>query len=151
MFGSDLTAAQLQLATTAGEAGRAIIDNWKTKRALAEFDQRTRQAYLAALEQAKQTGDMPEQFQVKVPVDELTAQIGLKAVAIRELGKARPAHPMVTSQRCREAVAKATLIKYNRANRPSGPEVALIDYAPTDEQAQQIFDLCAQVESVKPR
>lgn len=101
--------------------------------------QARRVGYAHALAQAKVTGVMPEEFQGEVPKDMLGRQVGIKVVALRELKKAIPNHPLVVSQNVRSNIATQTMINYNRADRPGGVDFA--DYAPGETAAQQIFSM----------
>lgn len=139
MNGDGMNAMALRdLGEAAGEAGASFKQRWDAKRKQRTFDATVRAAYVAALEQAKTTGVMPDDMQEHVPVDRVTEQIGVKAVALRELGKTAPEHPLVKSARVRAVVAKQTLINYNRADRPEDRD--LNQFAPTEQQAEVIFD-----------
>ena len=109
----------------------------RERKALDQDEKKFRAGYAAALASAKQTGVMPAEFQRTVPVDEMGRQVGVKVVALRELGKLNASHPLVTSAKVRENIATQTLINYNRADRPDG--VNLSDYAPSDSAAQKIY------------
>jgi hypothetical protein len=100
-------------------------------------EQEFRAGYAKALVVAKQTGVMPEQFQQRVPIDWVTSQTGLKVVALRELQKVQPKHPLL-NQVVRDSIAKQTLVNFNRADRPEGANFN--DFAPSDTQTQQIFN-----------
>lgn len=116
------------------QRGRELNERWKAndeRRAL--FAQ-----YAAALEAAKVTGEFPVEFQNTVPEDSFTEQVGIKVVALRELSKAKPHHPLVRSSICREDIARLTLIKLNRANRPDGVDVT--QFAPNELEANEIFE-----------
>lgn len=119
--------------TDAVNRGMELNARWKAndeRRAL--FAQ-----YAAALEAAKVTGEFPVEFQNTVPEDDLTSQIGVKVVALRELAKKSPTHPLIASANCRADIARTALINFNRANRPDSSD--LNQYAPSDEQAEQVF------------
>lgn len=118
------------------QRGRELNERWKAndeRRAL--FAQ-----YAAALEAAKVTGEFPVEFQNTVPEDLLTRQVGVKVVALRELLKANPQHPLVKSAECRTRIAKRTLVNFNRANRPDSVDVTM--FAPNEEETEQIFSTC---------
>lgn len=119
------------------QLGQAWRQKWANDRAQKEFDVKVRAAYAKALEEGKTSGEMPFEFQTKVGIDELTRHIGIKAVALRELGKRAPTHPMVVSQTCRAVVGKVTKINFNRAGRPD--EADLNDFAPDDVNSNKIF------------
>lgn len=97
-----------------------------------------REGYAKALEEAKRTGVMPAQYQQVVPIDDMGGQVGIKVVALRELGKLNPKHPLIVSPTVRANIATQTKINYNRANRPQAPNYN--DYAPTDTVAQKIYE-----------
>jgi len=137
---------QRQLATAnlyaaGAEAGSALKERWNAKRKGKEMDERVRKAYKMALEQAKTTGNLAEEFQSQVPIDMLGKEIGVKAVALRELGKNVPKHPLVVSETCRQVVGQVTLVNYNRADRPVDDDgvIHYSDYAPDEEAAESIF------------
>lgn len=117
--------------------GVAIARNMRESKRIDEANRKFRAGYAVALEQAKRTGVMPEQYQKYVPIDAMGEQIGLKVVALRELGKNCPAHPLVTSQNVRNVIARQTLMNYNKSNRPDDVEFA--DFAPNDASATHIF------------
>lgn len=112
--------------------------NMRENREIAQAEKQFREGYKRALEAAKRTGVMPAEFQQLVPIDRVGKQIGIKVVALRELGKLNPTHPLVASATVRENIGTHTLINYNRADRPEG--VDLNAYAPGDELAQRIYD-----------
>jgi len=132
------------------EAQRAVdsaglIDNMfeigghmRAKREHAKSEKEFRAEYSKALEEAKRTGTMPVEFQQLVPIDRVGRQVGIKVVALRELGKVNPAHPLVASPQVRENIGTQTLINYNKADRPDGAD--LNDYAPSDSAAQKIYE-----------
>jgi hypothetical protein len=97
-----------------------------------------REGYAKALEEAKRTGVMPAMYQQVVPIDDMGGQVGIKVVALRELGKLNPQHPLIVSPTVRTNIATQTKINYNRANRPEQPNYN--DYAPSDTVALKIFD-----------
>jgi hypothetical protein len=130
--------ASNNLAIDAGDAGARYLDNKAQQKRQADFDIKTRAAYKLALDAAKQTGRMPAEHQVHVPIDYVAEQSGIKVVALRELGKNEPEHPLVVSEKCREFIADATLINYNMAERPR--DVNLEEFAPDEELAQRIFE-----------
>lgn len=111
----------------------------RAKRDQAKSEQQFRAEYARALEEAKRTGNMPVELQQLVPIDRVGRQVGIKVVALRELGKVNPAHPLVASPQVRENIGTQTLINYNKAERPEGAD--LNDYAPSDQAAQKIYSL----------
>lgn len=114
-----------------------IGGHMRAKRDQAKSEQQFRAEYARALEEAKRTGNLPAEFQQMVPIDRVGKQVGVKVVALRELGKANPTHPLVTSAQVRENIATQTLINYNKADRPDDAD--LNDYAPSDSAAQKIY------------
>lgn len=130
--------AMHDLATAAGDSGRAVAEGWRAKRKQREFDRGVREAYVKALDEAKLTGIMPDAFQNQVPEDSLRYHIGIKAVTLRELGKNSPLHPLVKSFKARDQVGMLTLINFNRANRPDD-DPDYDKYAPSDSVCQNIF------------
>jgi len=127
-----------------GTAG--LVDNMvgignamRERKAIDQDERKFRAGYAAALANAKQTGVMPEEYQRTVPVDDMSRQIGVKVVALRELSKLNAGHPLVASAKVRENIGTQTLINYNRSDRPDG--VNLNDYAPSDSAAQKIYEL----------
>lgn len=138
----DYWAAQRQadingMMENAGAMGAA----WKQKREQKKIDANLRVEYARALAVAKNTGELPEQFQGTVSEDTMGRQAGIKVVALRELGKRAPSHPLVVSPECRKTVASVTLIQYNQADRPE--EKTYDEFAPDDATAQRIFDAFA--------
>lgn len=128
-----------QLGNSAADVARAFRESWDEHANENAFNDKVKKAYKLALEKAKTSGVMPTEFQQHVPIDHMTEQFGIKTVALRELGKQVPEHPLVTSQACRDTVAKTTLIKYNIANRPGTANADFSQFAPTDDQAALIF------------
>jgi len=124
---------------TAGlvDNGVALGAAMRERKAIAQDERKFREGYATALANAKQTGVMPAEYQRTVPVDDIGRQIGVKVVALRELGKLNAGHPLVASAQVRANIATQTLINYNRAERPNG--VDLNEYAPSDSAAQKIF------------
>lgn len=124
---------------TAGlvDNGVALGAAMRERKAIAQDERKFREGYATALANAKQTGVMPVEYQRTVPVDDIGRQIGVKVVALRELGKLNAGHPLVASAQVRANIATQTLINYNRAERPNG--VDLNEYAPSDSAAQKIF------------
>lgn len=104
----------------------------------AKAEKQYREGYAKALEEAKRTGQMPEIYQQKIAADHMGRQIGIKVVALRELGKLSPQHPLVASTAVRQNIATQTLKNYNRDNRPADGDYN--DYAPNDEMAQKIYE-----------
>lgn len=133
--------AQRQIATNdlidhASAIGRA----WRDKQEQAALNAKARAAYLLALEKGKTTGFMPCEFQKTATIDVLGRQMGLNVVALRELAKYAPNHPLVISAKCREIVGSVTLLNYNLANRPDIENAAnLTMFAPDDGKSQAIF------------
>ena len=115
-----------------------IGGHMRAKRDQAKSEQQFRAEYARALEEAKRTGNMPVEFQQLVPIDRVGRQVGIKVVALRELGKVNPGHPLVASSQVRENIGTQTLINYNKADRPEAAD--LNDYAPSDAAAQKIYD-----------
>jgi len=115
-----------------------IGSNMRKNRAIAKAEKEYREGYAKALEEAKRSGNMPAEFQQLVPIDRVGKQVGIKVVALRELGKVNPGHPLVASATVRDNIGTQTLINYNRADRPDG--VDLNDFAPSDELARRIYD-----------
>jgi hypothetical protein len=134
--------ASLQLAETAGAVGRDIASQWKAKSQGRQLNERVRQAYKEALEVAKETGDMQEEFQATVPIDQLGKQIGIKAVALRELKKTSPGHPLVVSETAREVIGQVTLVNYNRADRPVDEDgvANYSEHVPDEETTERIYE-----------
>jgi hypothetical protein len=95
-----------------------------------------RVGYARALTAAKQSGVMPEEYQRRVGEDQLGRQVGIKVVALRELGKLDSNHPLVRSAELRSKIGTQTLINYNLADRPK--EGDFNDFAPTEAQLQQM-------------
>lgn len=132
------------------EAQRAVdtaglVDNMvqigaqlRERREDAKAEKMYREGYAKALEEAKRTGNMPVEYQQLVPIDRVGRQVGIKVVALRELGKLNPAHPLVASSTVRENIGTQTLINYNKCDRPQGAD--LNDFAPTDDLAQRIYN-----------
>ncbi|MFC5511122.1 hypothetical protein ACFPOU_08275 [Massilia jejuensis] len=117
--------------------GVAIGAAMRERKAIAQDERKFREGYATALANAKQTGVMPTEYQRTVPVDEMGRQIGVKVVALRELGKLNASHPLVASAQVRANIGTQTLVNYNKAERPDG--VDLNDYAPSDTAAQKIY------------
>jgi hypothetical protein len=139
MGAADFWEGQRQIAQA--DLYSTVIGNYAEKRAARIHNDNLQKRYAQALEAAKQTGELPSEFQKHVPIDEAGRHLGIKKVLLRELGKKSPDHPMVISPKCREVVGTVTLINYNRANRPVDAKGAA-DYeafAPDDEKAQAIF------------
>lgn len=113
--------------------GSQIAEN----RAIAQAEKQFREGYARALEEGKRTGVMPEKYQRVVAEDHMGKQVGIKVVALRELGKLNPAHPLVSSATVRANIGTQTLINYNRASRPQDGDYN--DFAPDDALAQKIY------------
>ena len=124
---------------TAGlvDSGLALGAALRERKAIAQDERKFREGYATALANAKQTGVMPVEYQRTVPVDEMGRQIGVKVVALRELGKLDASHPLVASAQVRANIGTQTLINYNKADRPDG--VDLNNYAPSDVATQKIY------------
>lgn len=116
-----------------------IGGHMREKRENSKAEKEFREGYARALAVAKRTGDMPVEYQQLVPIDRVGRQVGIKVVALRELSKVDPTHPLVASAAVRENIGTQTLINYNKSERPSGAD--LNDYAPSDSAAQKIYDL----------
>lgn len=121
-----------ELATAAGKAGRAYIDRKNQERADKEYEIRK----AAALKKAKDDGVLPEEFQKTVPEDKLGQHVGVKVIALRELAKLDPNHPLVTYKICQDVVANLTLREFNRKDR----NVTYKDSAPAEETTKKLFD-----------
>lgn len=104
----------------------------------AKAEKEYREGYAKALDEAKRTGNMPEQYQQTVPIDSMGRHIGVKVVALRELGKVNPKHPLVASATVRQNIATQTVKNYSQAGRPEDPNYN--EFAPDDGQAQRIYD-----------
>lgn len=115
-----------------------IGSHMREQREIAAAEKQHREGYAKALEEAKRTGNMPEQYQRVVAEDHMGKQVGIKVVALRELGKLNPRHPLVASSAVRTNIGTQTLINYNRANRPKDGDYN--DFAPDDALAQRIYD-----------
>jgi len=115
-----------------------IGSHMREQREIAAAEKQHREGYAKALEEAKRTGNMPEQYQRVVAEDQMGKQVGIKVVALRELGKLNPRHPLVASSTVRTNIGTQTLINYNRANRPKDGDYN--DFAPDDALAQRIYD-----------
>lgn len=115
----------------------AIREKRTADRAQLQAEQEFRAGYAKALAVAKQTGVMPDHFQQRVPIDWVSSQVSVKVVALRELQKVQPKHPLL-HQSVRDAVSKQGLINFNRADRPN--DANMNDFAPSDSQAEQIFN-----------
>lgn len=107
-------------------------------RALEKAQKEYRQGYAVALEEAKRTGVMPEKYQQTVAIDNMGRHIGVKVVALRELGKMNPRHPLVASATVRQNIATQTVKNYSQAGRPLDPNYN--EFAPDDAQAQRIYE-----------
>lgn len=123
-----------------------LIDNMvkiggqlRERQADAKAEKAYRSGYAKALEEAKRTGNMPEEYQGVVAIDSMGRHIGVKVVALRELGKIAPTHPLVSSATVRKNIGTQTVINYSKAGRPQDPNYN--DYAPSDTAAQKIYDL----------
>jgi hypothetical protein len=115
-----------------------IGSHMRDQREIAAAEKQHREGYAKALEEAKRTGNMLEQYQRVVAEDHMGKQVGIKVVALRELGKLNPGHPLVASATVRQNIGTQTLINYNRANRPKDGDYN--DFAPDDALAQRIYD-----------
>lgn len=131
-------------ATQRAVATKDLIDtvgnlaaSMRQQRANEAAEKKFRAGYAVALEQAKKTGVLPEIYQAKVGFDMVGEQVGIKVVALRELSKTAPNHPLVKSQKVRENIGLQTLMNFNKANRPSNADIN--DYAPSDVAAQKIY------------
>lgn len=123
-----------ELMNSAGRLAAALREKRDAESAQREY----RAGYAKALASAKQTGVMPEQYQQLIPIDLMTSQVGVKVVALRELGKLNPKHALVVSPAVRENIATQTLVNYNLADRPEGAN--LNDFAPSESQTEQIIN-----------
>ncbi|MGX9718401.1 hypothetical protein ACWYXJ_29660 [Janthinobacterium lividum] len=116
----------------------SIGSTLRDRRVIDKAEKDFREGYARALSEAKRTGIMPDEFQRTVPVDQMGRQVGVKVVALRELGKISPGHPLVVSSTVRQNIATQTLINYNRADRPDDAD--LTNFAPSDVAAQKIYE-----------
>lgn len=116
------------------QIGSSMIET----RALEKAQKEYRQGYAVALEEAKRTGVMPEKYQQTVAIDNMGRHIGVKVVALRELGKMNPGHPLVASATVRQNIATQTVKNYSKAGRPLDPNYN--EFAPDDAQAQRIYE-----------
>lgn len=123
-----------ELATAAGRAGRDYIDRKNQE----QFDKQLQKEYRAALEKAKKDGLLPEKFQHNVPEDVLGAHVAVKVIALRELAKFAPDHPLVVSQKCQDVVSNLTLRQFNRLGR--GSHTTYAASAPDASTADDVFD-----------
>ncbi len=121
------------------ETAGAIAAAVKQRQADTKAERDFRAGYAVALKAAKKTGVFPEKYQATVTEDQLGRQVGIKVVALRELGKQAPNHPLVVSQVVRSNIATQTLINYNNANRPADTDFN--HFAPSDTAAQKIYSL----------
>jgi hypothetical protein len=110
----------------------------RENRANTKAEKEYREGYAKALDEAKRTGNMPEQYQQTVAIDNMGRQIGVKVVALRELGKLNPQHPLVASTVVRQNIATQTVKNYSQAGRPLDPDYN--QFAPDDGQAQRIYE-----------
>lgn len=115
-----------------------IGSHMREQREIAAAEKQHREGYAKALEQAKRTGNMPEQYQQTVAIDSMGRHIGVKVVALRELGKFDPQHPLVASAVVRQNIATQTVKNYSQAGRPEDPNYN--EFAPDDSQAQRIYE-----------
>lgn len=115
-----------------------IGSSMRETRELEKAQKEYRQGYAAALEEAKRTGVMPEKYQQTVAIDSMGRHIGVKVVALRELGKMNPGHPLVASATVRQNIATQTVKNYSKAGRPQDPNYN--EFAPDDAQAQRIYE-----------
>lgn len=139
--------AQTEMFTEAGNlAGRIAarrheqqgIDDAKklSQRLSVELDQK----YEAAVRRAAETGEaLPVEMQDVIPVDEVIPHVIIKTVALRELRRYVPKHPLL-AQSVRDHIAREALKRYNRAGRPVLGENAPMDaLAPSEKSAEQLF------------
>lgn len=110
----------------------------RDSREAAKAEREYRDGYAKALDEAKRTGNMPEQYQQSVAIDHMGRQIGVKVVALRELGKLNPQHPLVASPAVRQNIATQTVKNYSQAGRQPNPDYN--QFAPDDGQAQGIYE-----------
>lgn len=104
--------ASTDLCNSAGELAKTRLP--KERFAFAE---KTRAAYLEALEISKQTGQVPEIFQDQdsVPEDKYIAEKALMYVLLRELHKVDPTNPLVIREEARQMLRQGALIKFCRS------------------------------------
>lgn len=140
--------AAADLFTAAGNLAGANLARNRERKADAEF--RARQdalgveldrKYEEAVRRAAVTGDeLPVSMQKKVPIDNQIGHLAIKVVAIRELRKYQPKHPLVCMGSVRERIAREALKRYNAAGRPDFSEqYEMADLAPSDAVAVSIF------------
>jgi hypothetical protein len=115
-----------------------IGGHMRENREIKKAEKQYREGYAKALEEAKRTGNMPEEYQQTVAIDSMGRHIGVKVVALRELGKFNPKHPLVASAAVRQNIGTQTVKNYNQAGRPDDPNYN--DFAPEDAQAQRIYE-----------
>jgi len=115
-----------------------IGSHMRDSRAIAKAEKEHRDGYAKALEEAKRTGNMPEKYQQTVAIDSLGRHIGVKVVALRELGKVDPKHPLVASAAVRQNIGTQTVKNYSQAGRPEDPNYN--EFAPDDAQTQRIYE-----------
>lgn len=120
------------------QTGADFANDWAARREQKRAEAQFRADQAQALQAAKRTGKIDPRFQRTILEDDAAAQIGLKAILLRELAKAVPDHPLVKSQACRESVANVTLLKFNIADRPAN--IYFDDFAPSESEAERIFD-----------
>lgn len=93
--------------------------------------------YDIALEIAKRTGEMEVDCQRTVPEDRMGEEMGVKTVALRELGKHNPNHPLIRSKTVQKFIGLHTIRNYSRADRPAAQNYG--DFAPSDESCQNVY------------
>lgn len=134
------SAALGEYVTGAVEVGRAYQERMNArdearrlqKESLQEGQQRQKE-YIRALEVAKKTGQMPEEFQLTVPEDWLVGAYSLQVVALRELEAKDASHPLVASKLCRDLIRKKGKINFYK-KKPSGGG-SYDDYVPSENDA----------------
>jgi len=119
----------------------------REKRELDRAEKAYQEGYARALEDAKRTGQMPAEYQRHVMVDEFARHVGIKVVALRELAKLDPKHPLL-NQTVRNNIATQTVINFCKHERPA--DAGLGDYAPSDSAAQKIYDHTLGRKAVPP-
>lgn len=115
----------------------AVRERRVADKAQLRAEQQFRQGYAKALAAAKVSGEMPEEYQSRVPFDMYGRQVGVKVVALKELSRLTGGKHPLANEAVRRKVANMTMVNYNLADRPDGVNVA--DYAPTEDQLRTVF------------
>lgn len=146
---ANLAASQAEFFTAVGNLAGANLARRAERRADAAFDERQRKLtieldakYEAAVRRAAITGDeLPSSMQATVPVDQVIGQVAVKVVALRELRRYVPTHPLVCLQGVRQRIAREARKIYNVKGRPLLDDVATSadDMAPSDQVSKLVF------------